>query len=319
MTIPSSRPSLYSLFFISSVVFTSFPLISEAQTNPVVNGLSYSFYSKTCPNLETIVRNHLKNVFMEDNAQAAALLVVFFHDCFVQGCDASLLLDGNPSERDNPRNRGIRDKVLQIIDDIRALSHKDCGRIVSCADITVLAARDAVFLSGGPDYAVPLGRRDSINFSFEEAYNLPLPYNITDVTLETFASKNFDVSDVVALAGAHTIGRAHCHTFYNRLSPLDPNMDKTLAEILNSTCPSTYSRNASDLDIRTPKRTKGLVEAFALNQTLFFEKFVDAFLKMSQLDVLMGDQGEIRAKCNVINDKKSIEMSFVDQIVQLTN
>lgn len=198
--------------------------------------------------------------------------------------------------------------------------------------------------TGGPDFVVPLGRRDSLNFNFEETNNLPLPYNITSVTLNSFESKNFDVTDVVALMGAHTIGRAHCHTFFNRLSPLDPNMDKTLAKILNSTCPSTYSRNTTNLDFRTPKvfdnkyyinlinhqglftsdqdlfidkRTKGLVEVFALNQTLFFEKFVNGFIRMSQLDVLTGDQGEIRAKCNVINNKKDIVTSIEDEIVHL--
>ncbi|CAJ1953183.1 unnamed protein product [Sphenostylis stenocarpa] len=342
MAKPSSLPSSYSLFLISSMLFTSFLVSSEAE----VNGLSFSFYSQTCPNLETIVINHLKKVFKQAHWQAPALLVIFFHDCFVQGCDGSLLLDGNPGERDEPLNRGINHKALQTIDDLRELVQRDCGRIVSCADITVLAARDAIFLSGGPYIKVPLGRRDSLNFSIEEANNLPLPYNTTNVTLKTFASKNLDVTDVVALAGAHTIGHAHCHTFYNRVSPPDPNMDKTLAKLLNSTCPTTYSRNTFHLDIRTPKvfdnkyyinlinhqglftsdqdlyadnRTKGLVETFALDQTLFFQKFMDAFIKMSQLNVLTGNNGEIRAKCNVINDERSIVASMVDDIVQLPN
>ncbi|KAK7315292.1 hypothetical protein VNO77_33832 [Canavalia gladiata] len=343
MAMSSVCPSLFFLLFISSILLISHFYASETQTKPsAVDGLSFSFYSKTCPKLETIVRNHLKKVFKHDSAQAPSLLVIFFHDCFVQGCDGSLLLDGNPGERNQPLNRGISSKALQTIDDIRNIVHKDCGRIVSCADITVLAARDAVFLSGGPNYDVPLGRRDSLNFSIEGTKNLPLPYNTTNVTLKTFATKNFDVTDVVALAGAHTFGRAHCHTFFDRLSPLDPNMDKTLAKILKTTCQSTYSRNATNLDIRTPtvfdnkyyinlmnhqglftsdqdlfidKRTKGLVNAFAINETLFFDKFVDAVIRMSQLDVLTGNQGEIRAKCNVINNNNSIVKFIVDGIV----
>ncbi|XP_027358702.1 peroxidase 12-like [Abrus precatorius] len=339
----SVYPTLYYVLLISSILLFSHFNASEAQVKPpVVDGLSFSFYSKTCPKLETIVRNHLKKVFKQDNGQAPSLLVIFFHDCFVQGCDGSLLLDGSPGERNQPLNRGISTKALQTIDELRNLVHKECGRIVSCADITVLAARDAVFLSGGPDYSVPLGRRDSLNFSIEGTNNLPLPYNTTNVTLKTFATKHFDVTDVVALAGAHTFGRAHCHTFFNRLSPLDPSMDMTLAKILKTTCPSTYTRNAVNLDIRTPtvfdnkyyinlmnrqglftsdqdlftdKRTKGLVNAFALNQTLFFEKFVDAVIRMSQLDVLTGNQGEIRAKCNVINNKIS-KLTFVMEDVE---
>jgi peroxidase len=55
-------------------------------------------------------------------------------------------LDGNPGERDQPPNAGMRTEALKTIDDIRALVHKECGRTVSCADITVLAAREAVFL-----------------------------------------------------------------------------------------------------------------------------------------------------------------------------
>lgn len=74
----------------------------------------------------------------------------------------------------------------------------------------------------------------------------------------------------------------------------------------------------SDQDLFTDKRTKGLVEAFAHDQTLFFEKFVDGFIRMSQLDVLTGNQGEIRAKCNVINNKRPIVTSInVDEMVQL--
>ncbi|QCD94510.1 peroxidase [Vigna unguiculata] len=343
----SSCTSLNSFFLISSILFASYMISSEAEANPPeLNGLSYSFYSQTCPNLETIVTNHLTKVFQQTHWQAPALLVIFFHDCFVQGCDGSLLLDGNPGERDEPLNRGISSKAVKTIDELREIVHKECGRIVSCADITVLAARDAVFLSGGPYFNVPLGRRDSLNFSIEEAKNLPLPYNTTDVTLKTFESKNLDVTDVVALSGAHTIGRAHCHTFYNRVSPQDPTMDKTLAKLLNSTCPTTYSRNTFPLDFTTPQlfdnkyyinlinhqglftsdqhlfkdnRTKGLVEAFALDQTLFFQKFAHAFVKMSQLGVLTRNQGEIRAKCNVVNDERSVVKSFVDEIVQLPN
>lgn len=201
--------------------------------------------------------------------------------------------------------------------------------------------------SGGPDYPVPLGRKDGLSFNTKGTSNLPSPFNTTTVTLNTFAPKNLDVTDVVALSGAHTFGRAHCGTFFNRLSPVvDPTMDKTLAKNLKSTCPNANSGNVANLDIRTPtvfdnkyyldlmnkqglftsdqdlindKRTKGLVNDFAVNQNLFFEKFVDAFLKVSQLDVLTGNQGEIRAKCNVVNSKKSVLEDLVEEGMRLIN
>ena len=81
----SNFASFFSLLLISSLVFASHFVVSEAQTKPpAVKGLSYSFFDKTCPKLETIVRSHLKEVFDQDNGQAPGLLRIFFHDCFVQ-------------------------------------------------------------------------------------------------------------------------------------------------------------------------------------------------------------------------------------------
>lgn len=59
--------------------------ISKSQsTVPVVNGLSYSYYSRSCPDLDFIIRDHLFDVFERDITQAAGLLRLHFHDCFVK-------------------------------------------------------------------------------------------------------------------------------------------------------------------------------------------------------------------------------------------
>lgn len=63
--------------------------ISEAQRSPpVVRGLSYTFYKSSCPGLESIIRNHLKEQFKRDVGLAAGLLRIHFHDCFVQVRDS---------------------------------------------------------------------------------------------------------------------------------------------------------------------------------------------------------------------------------------
>lgn len=67
----------------------------------------------------------------------------------MQGCDASVLLDGSasgPSEQDAPPNLTLRAKAFEIIEDLRELVHKECGSVVSCADLVALAARDSVVL-----------------------------------------------------------------------------------------------------------------------------------------------------------------------------
>ncbi|KMT19593.1 hypothetical protein BVRB_1g012090 [Beta vulgaris subsp. vulgaris] len=335
---------LVLLVIVSSFLVGIIPK-SECIDVPVAPGLSYSFYASNCPKLESIVRNQLKQVFQKDIVQAAGLLRLHFHDCFVQGCDGSVLLDGSasgPSEQDAPPNLSLRKEAFKIINDLRALVHKACGRVVSCADITALAARDAVVLSGGPNYNIPLGRKDSLNFATRDqtSANLPAPFSNTTTILNSLATKNLDPTDVVALSGGHTIGRSHCTSFTDRLYPQDATMDQTFAKNLKLTCPTRTTDNTTNLDIRSPNvfdnkyyvdlmnrqglftsdqdlytdsRTKSIVTSFAVNQNLFFEKFVVAMLKMGQLGVLSGNQGEIRADCSVRNAKKVDLWSVVEE------
>lgn len=263
-----------------------------------------------------------------------------------QGCDGSVLLDGSasgPSEQNAPPNLSLRKEAFQIINDLRALVQKACGQVVSCADLTALAARDSVVLSGGPSYNIPLGRRDSLNFATRNVtlQNLPAPSSNADTILSSLATKKLDPTDVVALSGGHTIGRGHCTSFTSRLYPnQDGTMDPSFAKNLKVTCPKTNTDNTTNLDIRSPNvfdnkyyldlvnrqglftsdqdlftnaKTKGIVTSFANNQSLFYEKFVTAMLKMGQLGVLTGTQGEIRVNCSARNAKKVDLWSVVDE------
>lgn len=331
-----------SFFFISCLLL--FAASSDARP-PIVDGLSWNYYWLTCPRLETIVRRHLQKVFSQDKGQAPALLRIFFHDCFVQGCDGSILLDGSPNERDQPANIGIRPEALQTIEDLRSVVHKRCGRVVSCADLVVLAAREAVSQAGGPKFDVPLGRKDGLTFSINGTNNLPPPFFRTGELLDTFGRRNFDASDVVALSGAHTFGRAHCGTFFDRINQTEPPIDPSFADSLSDTCPSADSDNTAVLDVRSPNvfdnlyyvnlmnrqglftsdqdlfsdsRTTGIVRSFATNQKLFFDKFSDAIVKLSQLDVLTGKQGQVRAKCSIPNNKKLVTSVAVEDGVDFT-
>nr|BAE20169.1 peroxidase [Panax ginseng] len=344
----STLTSLSSLFFFfSSLSLLLYHLhVSEAQTPPIVKGLSLAFFDSTCPKLESIVRKQLEKEFKADIGQAAGLLRLHFHDCFVQGCDASVLLDGSasgPSEKNAPPNLSLRAKAFTIIEDLRRQVHKQCGKIVSCADITALAARDAVVLSGGPNYQVPYGRRDGLQFATRQATlaNLPPPFANTTTILNSLVTKNFDPTDVVALSGAHTIGLSHCSSFIRRLFPTqDSTMAQSFAKDLRITCPTNTTDNTTNLDFRTPNvfdnkyyvdlvnrqglftsdqdlftdnRTRGIVTSFANNQTLFFEKFVNAMLKMGQLSVLTGTQGEIRGNCSVKNSNNLFLSTVVEE------
>ncbi|GAA0169331.1 peroxidase [Lithospermum erythrorhizon] len=242
-----------------------------------------------------------------------------------QGCDASILLRGSPS---------LRALTLKAIRDLGNILHKECGRVVSCADIITICTRDAIFLAGGPDYSVPLGRRDSLVSLPPPKNNTKLPFpppsSNTTTNLNYFAQHNFDATDVVAISGSHTFGRSRCFAVKSRLYPtVDPTMDPKFAKTVGKTCDSSNSTNNAtvlmdtltskifdnkhyvnimnhkvlfntDQDLLNDVRTKYIVTSFAKNQSLFFEKFVNAIVKMGQMGVLIGNQGEIRSNCSLI-------------------
>lgn len=202
------------------------------------------------------------------------------------------------------------------------------SNLSACQSLTIFYV---ILQPNGPYYSIPLGRRDSLNFATtnDTLANLPSPFSNTTTLLNAFGKKNLSTVDLVALSGGHTIGRAHCAAFVGRLYPTqDSTMDQTFAKNLKLTCPTTTTVNTTNLDLRSPNlfdnkyyvdlmnrqglltsdqdlytdsRTKSIVKDFAVNQTLFFEKFVDAMIKMGQLNVLTGSQGEIRTNCSARN------------------
>ncbi|KAG8370529.1 hypothetical protein BUALT_Bualt14G0126300 [Buddleja alternifolia] len=301
--------------------------------------LSYNFYDQSCPQLESIVRSELRTLSLTDPTAPAALLRLLFHDCQVQGCDASILLDLNGvttqySEMASSKNFGVRKR--ETISLIKSTVETMCPQQVSCSDILVLAAREAVALSGGPRIDVPLGRRDSSNppnVGFVDASLPPADIGV-DGVLKLFAKKGMTVEETVAILGAHTLGVTHCSNLQSRLyNPatkqgyaVNPGFENTL----KISCPlgplaskirfvendvtsvlfdnryyisSMNGRGVLRIDSEMPLdfRTRPFVEKFAINQEAFFQAFSSAFVKLSSFEVLTGNQGVIRTRCNALN------------------
>ncbi|KAL4380749.1 hypothetical protein AHAS_Ahas04G0064600 [Arachis hypogaea] len=309
-------------------------LSSEAQLDP-------SFYNKTCPNVHSIVREVINNVSKTDPRMPASLLRLHFHDCFVQGCDGSLLLNNTATivseQQARPNNNSIRG--LDVVNQIKTAVENACPGIVSCADILALAAEISSVLGGGPDWKVALGRRDSLTANRTLAnQNLPAAFFTLPQLTTAFANQGLNITDLVTLSGAHTFGRAQCQFFFARLYNFngtgnpDPTLDSSYRQILQSQCPIDGSKNTSvvNLDLTTPdtvdnkyysnlQAQKGLLQSdqelfstpnasttaivnnFSANQTLFFEAFKASMIKMGNIGVLTGTNGEIRKQCNFVN------------------
>ncbi|XP_024535693.1 peroxidase P7 [Selaginella moellendorffii] len=295
--------------------------------------LSSSFYSSTCPNLISIVRTAITNAVNRENRMAASILRLHFHDCFVNGCDASILLDGSSGEKNAGPNVNSA-RGFDVIDNVKAAVESSCKGVVSCADILALSAREAVVALRGPSWTVVFGRRDSTTSSQSTANSaIPPPSSTASRLITSFQNQGLSTQDLVALSGSHTIGQAQCTNFRARLynGTSGDTIDASFKSNLERNCPSTGGNsNLAPLDLQTPvtfdnlyfknlQAQKGLlfsdqqlfsggqsslmstVNTYANNQQAFFSAFATAMVKMGNINPLTGSNGQIRANCRKTN------------------
>ncbi|KAL2558868.1 Peroxidase 47 [Forsythia ovata] len=176
--------------------------------------LQVGFYRSSCSLAEFIVKQEVRNGFIRDNGVAAGLVRMHFHDCFVRGCDASVLIDTTPSntaEKDSPANNPSL-RGFEVIDNAKARIEALCQGVVSCADILAFAARDSFEITGGLGYDVPAGRRDGrISLATEASSNLPPPtFDVNQLT-KTFSNKGLTQEEMVTLSGKnHRLYTQNC-------------------------------------------------------------------------------------------------------------
>ncbi|KAI3788779.1 hypothetical protein L2E82_01555 [Cichorium intybus] len=301
-------------------------LLMALDTTEAQKQLKLGFYRTTCPAAEKIVRDTVSKAVTANPGMAAGILRLYFHDCFVRGCDASLLLKTVPksaseSEQDAGPNAGTL-RGLEIIDQAKAKLETACPNTVSCADILAFAARDSTNIVGGFSYAIPSGRRDGRVSNIDEV-DLPSPSFDLNTLKKTFMAKGLSVGDMVALSGAHSIGRAGCNFVAS-----NPSLDPTYAKAVKSKCrksgnsgttnldpvsanrlDSQYYLNvkqhkvlfSSDQSLLDSKFTATLVTKYSRNLTAWRNDFAAAMIRLGSLDVLTGTKGEIRKRCGVRN------------------
>ncbi|KAK8572798.1 hypothetical protein V6N13_048365 [Hibiscus sabdariffa] len=296
----------------------------------------------TCDDAETYIRHQVESYYKSDKTIAPKLLRLQYSDCLVNGCDASVLLDGPDSEKMAPQNRGLGGFAL--IDKIKTVLESRCPGVVSCADILSLAARDAAHMAGAPSYPVFTGRRDGLT-STKASVDLPSPSISWEASLAYFKSKGLDVLDMTTLLGAHSMGRTHCsfivdrlYNFNNTRKP-DPSMKASFLAEMRKLCPprtrqgqanplvfldpasgsdyrftnSYYSRVLTneavlgvDQQLLYGDDTKQITEEFAAGQSGFEDSrrsFALSMSRMGNIKVLTGKEGEIRKNCRFTNKK----------------
>ncbi|KAB1220920.1 Peroxidase 43 [Morella rubra] len=326
------RPPMVALV-LAIALFSQLAGFSQAE-------LRVGFYSQTCPQAEIIVRSIVQNAIRTDPRNAPILLRLHFHDCFVEGCDGSILIDnGSNPEKKAPAHVGL--EGFEVVENAKAELESVCKGVVSCADIVALAARDAVSLINGPFYEVPTGRRDGRVSDMSLAANMPEVDDSIQVLKSKFTQKGLSDRDLVLLgSGAHTIGTTACFFLQKRLYNFttdgrsDPAINPEFLPKLKAICPpgnlndripldivtaNTFDeqifRNirdgfaviSSDARLNDDQTTKRTLEAYASNGSTeacrpsFTKDFAQAMVKMGKIGVKTGSKGEIRRVCSNFN------------------
>lgn len=279
----------------------------------------------------------MKKAMIKEPRSGASVMRLQFHDCFVNGCDASLLLDDTPNMLGEKLALSNINSLrsFEVIDQVKEALEKSCPETVSCADIIIMASRDAVALSGGPDWEVKLGRKDSLTASQEDSNNImPSPRSNASFLVDLFNQFHLSVKDLVALSGSHSIGQGRCFSIMFRLynqsgtGRPDPAIEPKYRNRLNKLCPLNVDQNVTgDLDatpeifdnqyfkdlvsgrgflnsdetLFTYPRTRKFVQVYSNDQIKFFKDFAKAMIKMG--DLQSGRPGEVRRNCRMVSSR----------------
>ncbi|KQJ94430.1 peroxidase 57 [Brachypodium distachyon] len=299
--------------------------------------LQNGFYRGKCGSndVEAIVQGVVRARFARDPKIVAFLLRLLFHECGVNGCDGGLLIDGFGTEKTALPNLSVNG--YDLIAEIKTELERRCPRVVSCSDIEILATRDAVALAGGAKYLVRTGRRDGRQSRASDV-NLPAPNSTVAQATSFFGRLGLSQFDMALLLGAHTVGVTHCGVIKGRLyshggkaGATDPSLDPSLASVFKKfVCPNTPSSDNNivflddqpsalrvdngyykmlqrrrgvlsvDQNLYGDGSTRWIVDMLA-NTDNFRAFFPQALVKLGEVKVLTGAQGEIRRVCNRFN------------------
>ncbi|AES63387.1 peroxidase 43 isoform X2 [Medicago truncatula] len=285
-------------FVFLSLLFLFLFLIDGSKSQ-----LHVGFYSNTCPQVESTVHDVVREAVLFDRTKAAVLLRLHFHDCFVEGCDGSILINTtqNPEKTAFP-HAGV--KGFEVIERAKAQLEASCPGVVSCADIVALAARDAIVMANGPAYQVPTGRRDGFVSDKSLAGNMPDVNDSIQQLKTKFLNKGLTEKDLVLLSEL----KARCPKDgdVNIRLAMDEGSDLKFDKSILKNIREGFAVLASDARLNDDFVTKSVIDSYfnPINPTFgpsFENDFVQSMVKMGQIGVKTGSVGNIRRVCSAFN------------------
>ncbi|OAE24323.1 hypothetical protein AXG93_3725s1000 [Marchantia polymorpha subsp. ruderalis] len=163
-----------SLVLVALLTFSGVVVDAHGPGDDGYVGLRDNYYKSSCKDAEKVIKKAVQAELAKNLKHAAGVLRMHFHDCFVEGCDASVLLDGPDTEKTALVNEKLAG--YEVIDAAKAAVEEICPGVVSCADILAYAARDSTVELNGTAWAVQGGRKDgTVSLASRAEAELPPP------------------------------------------------------------------------------------------------------------------------------------------------
>jgi len=194
-----------------------------------------------------------------------------------------------PPEKEDGANAGL-DIERDILQEVKR-QHPD----LSYADIWTLAGAHAIEIAGGPPIEHKLGRTDAQDGSACPAVGrLPDASQGAEHLREVFYRMGFNDEDIVALSGAHTLGRCHKtrsgfdgpwtheplkfdNSYFKNLLDLEWKPRQWDGPLQYEDPSHTLMMLPTDLALKTDPKFKEYVVAFAKSETVFRSAFKRAY------------------------------------------
>ncbi|KAI5588110.1 hypothetical protein BDE02_05G074400 [Populus trichocarpa] len=249
---------------------------------------------------------------MKAPESAAGALRIFSQDCFVEGCDASVIKQ-HCKIRKGCRNKPVfiwKCFLLAIFLAKKAVeSH--CPRVVTCADVLAIVTRDSY--NEPLRFEVQMGRRDGPDGLVSEASRVA--GNILHANDSLSSNLTLPIQRVIYPRHGSPLGR--CLSLLGVMSRIyscslsfdvDPNMNQNHAKEFRETFPEenfdpTKGFGLLGTDrLASDPRTQVYVNLMANYQELFYSHFITATIRLGITGVKTGNEGEIRQDCGSFNN-----------------
>ena len=215
------------------------------------------------------------------------------------GCPNAAMRFAESGEGAFGANAGLPTVGLDLL---KPVTEKYCPDVISHADLWTLAANVAIEVMGGPKIPTKFGRTDAKDASESvesQVGRLPDGDKGIDHLREIFHPKGFDDKDIVALSGAHTVGKCHAdrsgfsgkwtenHLKFDNSYFTEMLTKKYDAETTEKGCPQNKHKDTdtimliSDLALLEDP-FKQYVELYAKDQQAFFDDFTKAWVKLQE-------------------------------------